>query len=172
MAINNEPEFIVTSGVGLLGESFKCNNKEDLLSYITENFTKSPNRLRITIKNNTETREFICLVKEGTITLHTESMGKHGMPQEKSIEESISLMLHLTETSRSKENATSKEIGIFKVVLGFVAFWVIVLFLADQFTPKPSETTQARRDCLASAALLAAKNNEADHFSDYARRCK
>lgn len=60
---------------------------------------------------------------------------------------------------------------MFKVIIGFVIFWVILLVLVDQFSTEPSETTQVRRDCLAKAALLAAQNNDADRFSDYSRHC-
>lgn len=120
MSIDNNQEFVIISGVGLLGKTFKCSNKKELLSYIMDNFSKSPNRLRVIVTQNQETREFICLINEGKMITYTEPL-KNITPEERSIEEGIALIAKITNPQRPKE---SEVFDFFKFIIGalFITF--------------------------------------------------
>lgn len=96
MAINNDPDFIVTSGVGLLGKSLKCKGKKDTSLYIAKNFSYSPHPIRVAVEHQKRRMEFICIPNESKTTIYIDSLGKRIALCEGDIEYAIDSMIHLT----------------------------------------------------------------------------
>lgn len=96
MAINHDPDFVVTSGVGLLGKSFKCKGKKDASLYIAENFSDSPHPIRVTVEHHKRRMEFICIPNESKVSIYIDSLGKRIALGEGDIEYVIDSMTHLT----------------------------------------------------------------------------
>ncbi|HMN55731.1 MAG: hypothetical protein J0I00_14265 [Burkholderiales bacterium] len=165
MTVNHEPEFLVISGVGLLGQRYKCKGTKSLSSYLSGNFPESSRPLRIIVTHAQESKEFICEINNGKMIIHIDHLGNSITSERKPIEEAVALMIpNLTKEEKQK-------FGTLRIIMVFAISWVILFILVDRFASQPSEATQARRDCLVNAALLALKNNDAEHFSDYSRRC-
>lgn len=96
MTINHDPEFIVISGVGLLGKSFKCKGKKNASSYITKIFSDSPRPIRVAIEYHKNRMDFICIPNEHKIIIYIDSLGKRIALGEGCIEDTIDSMIRLT----------------------------------------------------------------------------
>lgn len=165
MSVNNEPEFLVIAGVGLLGQRYKFKGQKSLSSFLSENFLESSRPFRIIMTHAQESKEFICEIKDSEMIVHMDYLGKKINLGCKPIEEAVALM---KPALKKKDKSKFDTLGI---IIGFTIFWVVLLVLVDRFSPEPSEAARAQRDCLANAALLALQNNETEYFGDYSRRC-